>query len=145
MKQTKFAIAVALYNPDNPSEVLAVKRPADDDSLPNVWGLPAVSVKDGELPEDAVKRLGLEKLSTDIIPVSYIGVMRSDRRDFELILMDIKSELRGTSPNVRNANTTSTKYVDQQWTSDYSVFIEAAKKGSLCSKIFLSSKNVNWD
>ena len=55
MKPTKFAIAVALYHPVDKSKVLAVKRPANDDSLPNVWGLPAVVVKEGELPEDAVK------------------------------------------------------------------------------------------
>lgn len=145
MKPTKFAVAVALYNPGNENEVLAVKRPADDDNLPNVWGLPAVSVKDGELPEDAVKRVGVEKLATEIKPVSYIGVMRADRGDYELILMDIKAELVGNEPSVQNATTTGTKYIDQKWTDDYSIFKDAATKGSLCSRILLESKSLSWD
>lgn len=124
---------------------MAVKRPADDDNLPNVWGLPAVSVKDGELPEDAVRRVGIEKLATEIKPVSYIGVMRADRGDYELILMDIKAELVGKEPSVHDAATAGTKYTDQQWTSDYSLFKEAATKGSLCSRVFLASEGLSWD
>jgi len=145
MKPTKFAIAVALINPNNASEVLAVKRPANDDSLPNVWGLPAIVPKDGELPEDAVKRLGVEKLATEIEATSYIGIKRSDRNTYELILMDIETELKGVEPSVKDATTTGTKYVDQQWTSDYSIFKEAAIKGSLCSRIFLESKEISWE
>jgi len=145
MKPTKFAIAVALYNPANSKEVLAVKRPSDDDSLPNVWGLPAIVVKEGEMPEDAVKRLGVEKLSTKIKPDAYIGIMRADRGEYELILMDIRAELEGDEPSVQNATTTGTKYVEQRWTDDLSIFKEAATKGSLCSRILLTSKGLTWD
>jgi 8-oxo-dGTP diphosphatase len=145
MKPTKFAIAVALYNPANQDEVLAVKRPADDKDLPDVWGLPAVVIKDGELPEDAVRRLGIEKLSTTIEPVLYLGIMRAERAEFELILMDITAKLVGGEPSVQNALTTGTKYVDQQWTSDYTIFLDAARKGSLCTRIFLRSKEVMWE
>ena len=145
MKEIKFAIAVALYNPRNKEEVLAVKRPDNDDSLPGVWGLPAVVAKEGELPEDAVIRLGIEKLSTEIKPVSYLGIQYADRVGYELILMDIKADLKGNEPSVLNAQTTGTKYVDQQWTSDYSIFKEAATKGSLCSRILLTSKGLSWD
>jgi hypothetical protein len=45
MKPTKCSVAVFLINPQNENEFLAVKRPADDDKLPNVWGLPAVTIK----------------------------------------------------------------------------------------------------
>lgn len=145
MNSTKFSIAVALINPNNASEVLAVKRPVNDDNLPNVWGLPAITPKDGELPEDAVKRLGIEKLATEIGATSYIGIKRADRNTYELILMDIQAELKGREPSVKDATTTGTKYVDQQWTSDYSIFKEAAAKGSLCSRIFLESKGMSWE
>lgn len=145
MKPTKFSIAVALINPNDASEVLAVKWPADDDNLPNVWGLPAITPKDGELPENAVKRLGIEKLATKIEAVSYIGIKSADRDTYELILMDIQAELKGAEPSVKDAITTGTKYVDQRWTSDYSLFKEAATKGSLCSRIFLESKSLSWE
>lgn len=145
MKRTNFSIAVVLLNPDNREEVLAVKRPADDDSLPNVWGFPATTVDKGELPEDVVKRIGREKLSTDIIPVSYIGIKRIEREDYELILMEIEASLKGKNPSVENSKTEGTKYVDQQWTSDYDIFKEAAVKGSLCSRVFLESRGISWN
>jgi 8-oxo-dGTP diphosphatase len=144
MKDIKFAIAIALYNPNNLSEVLAVKRPESDSSLPNVWGLPAIVVNENELPEDAVKRLGVEKLSTEIKAVSYLGIMQADRGEFELILMDMEGQLLGDEPSVFKATTKGTKYTDQKWTSDYSIFNEAAIKGSLCSRIFLKSKGLSW-
>jgi len=143
-KPTKFTIAVVLINPENSSEILAVKRPADDDSLPNVWGLPAVIVKEGELPEDAVKRLGFEKLATEIEPMSYVGIKRAERDTHELILMDIQAKLKGKQPSVKDGITTGTKYVDQRWTRDYSIFTEAANNGSLCSRILLESKGLTW-
>lgn len=144
MNPTKFAIAAVVINPKNSAEVLAVKRPSTDDSLPNVWGLPAIVVSDGELPEDAVKRLGFEKLSTEIKATSYMGIKYTERNTYNLILMDIQVRLTGKEPSVLEATTTDTKYVDQQWTSDYSLFKEAASKGSLCSQIFLESKNITW-
>lgn len=145
MKPAKFAIAAVVWNPQNRSEVLAVLRPPNDDSLPNVWGLPAVVVKEGELPEAAIKRLGIEKLSTEIRAVSYVGIQRIERQDFELILMDIEAELIGIEPSVLLATTTGTKYVEQLWVSDYGIFKEAASKGSLCTRIFLESQGVTWE
>lgn len=144
MKPTNFAVAVVLVNPRNKAEVLAVKRPADDDALPNVWGLPAVMVKGGELPQDAVKRLGVEKLSTEIKETTFLGIKTGERDTYHLILMDIQAELIGPEPSVAAASTTGTKYVDQQWVSDHSIFKDAAAKGSLCSQIFLESKGIEW-
>lgn len=142
MKPTKFAIAAVIMHPEHADQVLAVKRPSEDDSLPDVWGLPAVNVTKGELPEDALRRIGAEKLATRIEPVSYVGIKRAERAAYELILMDIVAKLTGDEPSVRNATTTGTKYVDQQWTNDYSIFIDAARKGSLCSRVFLESKGM---
>lgn len=144
MKPTRFAVAVVLINPKNEKEILAVKRPPGDVSLPNVWGLPAVTVKEGELPETAVRRVGQEKLATKIEPVAFIGIKRSDRGGYELILMDVAARLNGREPSVVAAETASTKYVDQRWTDDYSIFKEAAAKGSLCTQIFLESRKISY-
>ena len=144
MKPTRFSIAVVLANPKNEKEILVVKRPADDDSLPSVWGLPAVTINDDKLPEEAVRRAGVEKLSTTIEPLSFIGIKRIDRGDYELILMDIKAKLTGIEPSVINSKTKNTKYVDQQWTSNYSILKEAASKGSLCAQLFLESQKITY-
>lgn len=134
-----------VINPNNNSEVLAVKRPPTDNGLPNVWGFPAITPVEGELPELAIKRLGVEKLATDIEATSYLGIKYTQRDTYNLILMDIQARLIGKEPSVIDAATTGTKYVDQQWTSDYSIFKEAASKGSLCSQIFLESRGIDWN
>ena len=143
-KRIEFAIAAIMSNPKNDSQVLAVKRPATDDALPGVWGLPAVVVKDGELPEAAIRRIGMEKLSTNIKPVSQVGIKHLDRGEYDLILMDIKATVTGEEPDVLAAPTKDIKYIDQQWTSDLTLFIPAAKNGSVCTRILLESQGINW-
>lgn len=64
MKPIKYAIAFIIYN-RNRSKFLIVQRSSDDKDLPNVWGLPAGSVKDGETFEECVIRSGKEKLGTE--------------------------------------------------------------------------------
>jgi len=144
MKPVQFAVALVVPNPKNEKEVLAVLRPPTDLKIPNIWGLPAVVVKEGELPEDAAIRVGVEKLSSTVKPISYVGIQSMDRGEYELILMDIKVKLTGPEPSVTNAPTTGTKYVDQKWTSDYSIFIKSAQEGSVCSRIFLQSQGIDW-
>src|SRR5690348_11548097 len=62
----RFVIALILINPTDESKFLAVKRPPNAESLPNVWGLPAITLRYGEQPETAVLRLAKEKLNTQI-------------------------------------------------------------------------------
>lgn len=143
-KPIKTAVAVFLLNPNNPSQFLIVKRPPDDDSLPNVYGLPAGSIKNGEMPEQVVTRVGKEKLNTEIKPTRFIGSKYIDRGTYILILMDIEAELIGGEPDVLSAETENTKYVDQAWTEDYTRLVEAASKGSLCSQIILDREGINY-
>ena len=41
-------------------------RPPTDEDLPNVWGLPAATLRPGETWADAIKRIGLEKLGVQL-------------------------------------------------------------------------------
>ena len=143
MKKLEFAVSVLLENPQNENEILIVKRPPDDRSLPNVWGLPTV-VSEGELPEKTVRRVGREKLTTAIQPKLFVGIKYADRGDYELILMVVKARLIGKEPSVFDAETKGVKYVDQKWISDYHILKEGASKGSLCDQIVLESKNISW-
>lgn len=144
MERIKCSVAVYLSNPRNEKEFLIIKRPDDDDALPNLWGLPAVTLKQGELPEQAVARVGTEKLSTIIEPVSFLGIKSAKRKTYELILMDIKARLVGSEPIVANAKTENTKYVDQKWTSDLNLLRKSASRGSLCSQILLDANHVRY-
>lgn len=135
----RFTIAVVLICPHDESKFLVVKRPSNDECLPNVWGLPAITLFHSELPEKATSRLGQEKLNTQIKFLGCLNFDAIDRGQYELILMDVVAELIGVEPSVTDALTKHTKYTQQQWTDDLFLLKEAALKGSLCSQILLGA------
>lgn len=144
MSPVKCSVAAVVRHPEHPRQFLAVRRPPDDDRLPDVWGLPAVSLHPGELPEAALRRIGEEKLGTRIEPTRFIGIKSADRGEYELILMDIEARLAGASPSVARATTSATRYVDQQWTEDASLLLDAARRGSLCSQVLLDEAGIQY-
>ena len=72
MKLFKYAVVFVIYNHDK-SKFLIVQRPSDDESLPNVLGLPAGSVKEDETFEEAVIRSGRQKLGVEVKVEKFIG------------------------------------------------------------------------
>jgi 8-oxo-dGTP diphosphatase len=139
-KPVRCSVAAVVRREDG--RFLTVLRPPDDDRLPDVWGFPAVTLEPGELPEQALRRVGSEKLGVELEPTRFIGIRSADRGEYDLILMDIEARIRSGQPDVRAARTSSTRYSDQQWTDDPSVLSEAARKGSLCSRIFLDDRRL---
>lgn len=140
----KCSVAAVLRDPQDPDRFLIVKRPPDDDRLPDVWGLPAVTLQPGELPEQGLRRIGREKLDAEIEPARFVGIKSADRGEYQLILMDIEARLVRGEPSVHRASTSSTRYVDQRWTRDPREVGEAARRGSLCSQVLLESMGVDY-
>ncbi len=148
-KPLEYAVAVILKRPNNPEEFLMVQRPAVDPHLANVWGLPAVMLKPGELPEHAAIRVCVEKLNCDAVAVRFIGAMHQTRGEFDLCLIDIEVELRGSDdPDVTLAQTNGIKYTAQKWTRNVADLLPAAQKGSCCSMLYLTDRGMlkrdNW-
>lgn len=143
-KPVKCSVAAVVRSRKDPGEFLAVRRPDEDDLLSGVWGLPAVTLQPGELPEAALRRLGREKLGAALEPRSFVGIDAADRGDYLLILMDIEAEVAGGEPNVSVARTSGTAYVEQRWTSDATLLVEAASRGSVCSRILLRSEGLEY-
>ena len=89
VKEHKRAVALVLYDQDRYDQdrydkdrqhLLVVRRPPEDDLLPNVWGLPAATLRVGESYEDAAVRAGQEKLGVKIRIVGEIAEGTADRR-----------------------------------------------------------------
>ncbi len=77
MMDIVYASAVVLYDQQQ-HKVLIAKRP-EDKIMPGYWEFPGGKVDEGELPEDALKREGLEELGVSLerfSPLSFISECR---------------------------------------------------------------------
>ena len=142
-KQAKYVVAVALKKTRNSDEFLVVKRPDDDPDLGGHWGLPAVPIKKGELPEQEAQRVCKEKLGCEATAVRFVGLMHQKRNSYDIFLMDIEMILNdGQTADVHDARTENTAYIDQRWTTDPMDLMTSAKGGSCCSSIFLTDRGL---
>ena len=83
-----------------------MRRPDDDDSLPGVWGLPAVSLARGESEEDGVRRAGREKLGVEVEPLEPVGCDGS--------MTDWEARLLAGEPKVPQPGS-NTQYTGLRW------------------------------
>ncbi len=142
-KPIKYVVAVVLKKQKDGEEFLVVKRPEDDADLGGHWGFPAATMKPGELPEQAAKRICKEKLNCEAEATRFLGLMFQKRNSYDIFLMDVDMVLaEGQSPDVHAATTENTAYIDQRWSSDPADLETSAKGGSCCSGIFLTDRGL---
>ncbi len=140
MKIVKNAISYVIYNKD---KILVVLRPPTDNELPNVWGLPAGSLKEGESFEQAVVRSGREKLGVDLKVVKLINEGDLEREKYVLHMEEYEVEIVTGEPVVPQGIEGITQYSEYKW-AEPEILKEAAKKGSLCTQLYLSSIGISW-
>ncbi len=128
--------------PDPP--VLAVRRPADDEALPGVWGLPAASLREGENWEGAVRRLGDEKLGLELLPVIALAQSRLERPDYLLDMRLYEVRILNGTPRVPQPDRTVTQYVDWRWSRSEEL-LDGARRGSLCCRLYLGLLGRAWE
>ncbi|MCU0667486.1 MAG: NUDIX domain-containing protein [Patescibacteria group bacterium] len=144
MKPTKKALALVIKN--DLGEILIVKRPdTEKGPIAGAWGFPAVVIDDGESEPEAAKRVGKQKLGVEIEILNRIGEKNGDRGDFILNLCDYNARIINGTPKVPQDNPNITQYTDWKYSMDPAVLIPAAKRGSLCSQIYLESIGISWD
>jgi ADP-ribose pyrophosphatase YjhB (NUDIX family) len=139
--ESRRAVAAVVRRADG--FVLAVRRPDEPgEELPNIWGLPATTLADGETPEDAIRRLGREKLGVDLTPLRALAEGEQPRAAYTLHMTVYECSMAGEpSPKggpPRAPGNTSTLYDAIDWLSASS-FADAAAKGSLCCALFLKT------
>ncbi len=143
MKPVKYVVAIILKDGQNPSRFLTVKRPDDDPDLRGSWGLPAVTLTQGELLESGAERVCREKLRCNAVATRFVGAMFQKRNSYDIFLVDIEMIVVGDqNPDCTTSDTTHTKYVRQKWTTDPLTLMRSAKRGSCCSSIFLTDKGL---
>jgi ADP-ribose pyrophosphatase YjhB (NUDIX family) len=138
----KESVAVVIRNPQQAGQVLTVLRPERDEDLPNVWGLPAGSLRPGESWEDAVHRVGLEKLGVQLKVRRAMEQGAFERRNYRLQMRLYEAHIEKGTPFVPQPDNAVTQYAQWKWgtTADLQ---PAAQRGSLCCKLFLRASGVS--
>jgi 8-oxo-dGTP diphosphatase len=143
MKPVKDSVAVVIRCADG--AFLVTLRPDEPgDPLGGVWGFPAVTRRPGEDARSAAERVGPLKLGVRLSVGAKLGERTDDRGDYLLRLADYAAEIADGTPSVPQADDSVTQYVACQFTDDPGVLVPAAKRGSLCSQIFLDSLGADW-
>lgn len=138
MKPVKHSVAVVVRADDG--TYLAVKRPADpDDPLAGAWGLPAVTLKDGEDERAAAARAGRDKLGVELAVGRKLGEKTAERDSYLLHLADYEASVAAGTPSVPQPDPSVTQYTDCRFTPDPGLLAEAAGRGSVCAQVFLES------
>lgn len=140
-KPVKESVSVAVFRSGR-SEVLAVLRPPDDEDLPDVWGLPAATLRPGEEPEDAVRRAGREKLGVELASPVLLQVGEGERPDYRLRMSLYTADISEGRPAPRRDVEDVTRYVACAWTNPIRLR-EAARQGSLCSRLCLRELDID--
>ncbi len=117
--------------------MLAVQRPDEPgEELPGVWGLPAATLREGESPEDGVRRLGRDKLGVELTPLRVLADGEQQRLDYTLHMTVYETSMSGEPTPQRAPSGTSYDAFD--WLPAES-FRNAAARGSLCCELFVNA------
>ena len=137
VKPVKRSVAVVVRGPV-PGEFLIVRRPEDaEDPLAGLWGLPAITLLDGEAEAAAVRRAGRVKLGVELAVGARIGERSADRGGHVLRLADYEAVIVAGVPAVPQPGQSMTQYTACRFTGDAASLREAAARGSLCAQVFL--------
>ena len=136
MKRT---VAVAVFRGDRSAahlEVLAIRRPPEDEELPDIWGLPAASLRAGETWEDAVRRAGSDKLGLGLEPLAVLEEGTQERPAYTLHMKLYEARIVEGKPSVPQAAEGVTQYTAWKWAAAGELR-EGARRGSLCCRLYL--------
>ena len=116
-------------------------RPPNDEDLPNVWGLPAGTLRPGENWDAAVRRVGLEKLGVQLKVGQELQHGTTERRSYRLEMRLFEAEIEKGHPFVPQPDVEHTQYANWKWGTAADLE-PAAQRGSLCCRLFLKTAGV---
>ena len=137
---TRRSISFVVRHASSPELALAVRRPPDDDDLPNAWGLPAGSLRGDESWEDAVRRAGRDKLGVELDVGDVLEEGTLERAGYALHMRLYEARIASGTPAVPQDATGVTQYTALDWLP-IERFVPAAEAGSLCCQLYLKSSS----
>lgn len=134
--KVKRSVSFVIRHPARPGLVLAVRRPPDDDDLPDAWGLPAGSLREEESWDEAVRRAGREKLGVELEVGDVLEEGRIERATYTLHMRLYDARIVAGAPAVPQSTPGVTQYGALDWAAP-DRFVAAADAGSLCCRLYL--------
>jgi 8-oxo-dGTP diphosphatase len=126
MLPVKHSVAVMVLHGD---QVLAIRRPENDDELPGIWGLPAGTFRPGETLEGLIMRIGRDKLGVQLMPVRHLASGKQNRSKYRLEMELWEASMEGI-PTVPQ----------WQWAS-LDMLRPGMEAGSLCCELAIKRKS----
>ncbi|HLB66644.1 MAG TPA: NUDIX domain-containing protein [Candidatus Saccharimonadales bacterium] len=143
MSAEKNSVSLVIKNEQD--DFLVVKRQDDPtDELAGAWGFPAATLKGDETAHHACQRIGKTKLGVELQIGKFIGASSEQKPDYMLHLSDYEATILSGDPKVPQLDRSVSQYDECKFTNDPTILFEAARRGSLCTRIFLKSLEVNW-
>ncbi len=136
MKPIKRSVSFAIFRPGRPDELLVVRRPPDDEDLPDLWGLPAGSLRPGEDWAGAVRRAGRDKLGVHLAVGPELNRGTLERAGYTLEMRLFEATITSGSPSAPQSVAGVTQYSAWKWGTAGDL-VPASVRGSLCSRLFL--------
>jgi ADP-ribose pyrophosphatase YjhB (NUDIX family) len=140
-KATKESVAIVISNDEG--EFLVVKR-SSDDSFGGFWGLPAASLRDSETQEDTVQRAAKDKLGVEVKILKTIGDRTEDKGEYLEHLTEYLVDIINGEVSLETRDPSVSRYAEFKYSNDPTILVPAAKHGSICSRIFLTDKDITW-
>jgi ADP-ribose pyrophosphatase YjhB (NUDIX family) len=140
VKPLKRSVALVIERSEG---VLLVRRPDDDESLPGAWGLPAATLREGEIEEEAVRRAGSDKLGVEVRLLHPLGEAEDERPGYRIVMRDWAVEIASGTPSVPQPGP-GTQYESWRWGTPEEL-APAAQQGSLCARVLLRERGIAPD
>ena len=126
MLPVKHSVAVMVVRGN---EILAIRRPPDDDELPGVWGLPAGTIRGAETVDELIQRIGRDKLGVRLTPFRKVASGVDDRPRYRLEMDLWEVSMEGTPT-----------YPEWLWAS-VDLLRPGMAAGSLCCRLAIQNKS----
>lgn len=137
------AVSAVIYEDAERRRVLAVRRPDEaGESFGGMWGLPAATVGQDETAEEAVRRLGRQKLGMTLEVGDEVarGSEELDEGETTMVLFEATAE-EAEPKLVREWDPKGVTYYTAWKWAEASVLEPTAKAGSLCCRLFLEAEH----
>ena len=121
----KHSLAVMIFKDD---QVLAIRRPDDDDELPGVWGLPAGTYRSEESTAHLIERIGRDKLGVFLTPTRKVAAGMQNRTAYKLEMELWLAAMEGTPSGP-----------EWKWVS-VDMLAPGAASGSLCCELAIETR-----